>query len=183
MAQQSATSTSGKGTKDVVKTPAPGGTEPSWGLPLTSLRHEIDHLFDDFMSGWPFRSRDVGARAWDRLPAAFRSATPAADVVENGKAFVISLDLPGIEEKDIQVSVSDDVLTVRAEAGEEHKEEKENYFLSERQHGALQRAFQLPAGVDADKIDASYHEGVLRITLPKSAEAQSKERKIQVKGA
>jgi HSP20 family protein len=150
---------------------------PWW--PLSTLRGEIDHLFDDFMSSWPFGTREP-ATSFGRLPAAFRSELPATDVKENTKAFVITVDLPGVEEKDIDVSVSDDVLTIRAEVTEERKEEKENYFLSERQHGALQRVFRIPSGVDGDKIDAKYARGVLTVTLPKTAEAQQKQRKIKV---
>jgi len=152
-------------------------SRPWW--PLNTLRGEIDHLFDDFMSSWPFGLREP-ATSFGRLPAAFQAGLPATDVKENTKAFVVTVDLPGVEEKDIDVRVSDDVLTIRAEATEERKEEKENYFLSERQHGALQRAFRLPSGVAADKINAKYAKGVLTLTLPKTAEAQKKQRKIKV---
>jgi HSP20 family protein len=158
---------------------AEAGSESRPWWPLSSLRSEIDHLFDDFTSSWPFATREP-ATSFGRLPAAFRSGLPATDVKENTKAFVVTVDLPGVEEKDIDVSVSDDVLAIRAEATEERKEEKENYFLSERQHGALQRAFRVPSGVDCDKIDAKYAKGVLTVTMPKTADAQQKQRKIKV---
>lgn len=171
---------SGSG-KEAAKTQVPAAPEEHWWPPLTSLRQEVDRLFDDFTSGWPFRARAFERHPWAHLPAAFRTAAPATDVVENEKEFVITLDLPGVEDKNIEVTASDDVLTVQAEATEERKEEKENYFLSERQHGALQRAFHIPPGVDMDKIDANYEKGVLKITLPKTAEAQKKQRKIKIK--
>ena len=158
---------------------AEAGSENRPWWPLSTLRGEIDHLFDDFLSSWPFGAREA-ATSFGRLPAAFRSGLPATDVKENTKAFVVTVDLPGVEEKDIDVSVSDDVLTIRAEVTEERKEEKENYFLSERQHGSLQRAFRVPSGVDSDKIDAKYAKGVLTVTMPKTAEAQQKQRKIKV---
>ncbi len=160
------------------KAPILTETRPWW--PLHSLRGEVDRLFDDFMSSWPFSTRTTAAQPWARLPAAFRPAMPATDIAENGKAFVITMDLPGVDEKNIDVNVTDDVLTVRAEATAERKEEKENCFLSERQHGEFQRAFQIPSGVDSARIGASYEKGVLIITLPKTAEAQQKQRKIRV---
>lgn len=181
MDQQPSTTSSGKDVKTSVKKEPSRGSEAFWGVPLTSLRSEIDHLFEDFASGWPFHGRGPAAQGFGRLPAAFRSPAPATDIVENDKAFVVSVDLPGIDEKNIQVDLSEDILSVRAEVTEERKEEKENYFLSERQHGALQRAFQVPVGVDADKIEAAYEKGVLKITLPKTAEALQKQRKIEVK--
>lgn len=165
-------------TRDKAKAPTTTG-EHAWPS-VTSLRTEVDRLFDEFMSGWPFRTRSFDRDPWSRLPAAFRPSVPATDVAENDKAFTITMDLPGIDEKDIEVNVSDDILTIRAESTQERKEEKENYFLSEREHGALQRCFQLPAGVNADDIEAKYDKGVLKLILPKTAEAQKKQRKVRI---
>lgn len=165
------------------KAKAPARTEEQAWPTLTSLRDEVDRLFEDFMSGWPFRARPFAGDPWSRLPAAFRPSAPATDVAENDKAFTITVDLPGIDEKDIDVTLSDEVLTIRAETTREREEKKESYFLSERQQGSLQRAFQLPSGVNADKIEAKYDKGVLRLVLPKTPEAQKKQRKVRVQKA
>ena len=81
----------------------------------------------------------------------------------------------------IEVKVADDILTIKGEKKEEKEEKDKNYYMSERRYGSFQRSFQLPAGVDQSKIDASFQKGVLTVTLPKSPEAQKKEKKIAVK--
>lgn len=164
--------------KRIPNSPQSPSENRPWG-PLNTLRGEVDRLFDTFMSSWPFGGRDASS-TFTHLPEAFRTSAPASDVKENGNAYVITVDLPGVDEKNIEVQVSDDVLTVLAEVTEERKEEKENYFLSERQHGHLQRAFRIPAGVNTDQIEARSEKGVLTITLPKTPEAQQKQRRIKV---
>ena len=81
----------------------------------------------------------------------------------------------------IEVKVADDILTIKGEKKEEKEEKDKNYYMSERRYGSFQRSFQLPPGVDQGKIDASFQKGVLTVTLPKSPEAQQKEKKIVVK--
>jgi HSP20 family protein len=108
---------------------------------------------------------------------------PAMDIAEKDKAYQVTAELPGLDEKDIDVTVSDNVLTIKGEKKEEKEEKEKNYYLSERRYGAFQRSFDLPSGVDTAKIEAQFAKGVLTITLPKSAEAQKKQRKIDVKSA
>jgi HSP20 family protein len=86
-----------------------------------------------------------------------------------------------MEEKDIDVKFADGVLTIKGEKKEEREEKKKDYYLSERRFGSFQRSFRVPEGVDADKIDASFKNGVLTVMLPKSAEAQKREKKIAIK--
>jgi len=88
-----------------------------------------------------------------------------------------------MEEKDIDVKYVDGVLTIKGEKKEEKEEKRKDYYLSERRFGSFQRSFQVPNGIDADKIDASFKNGVLTVALPKSAEAQKREKKIEIKKA
>jgi HSP20 family protein len=88
-----------------------------------------------------------------------------------------------MDEKDIDVRLSEDTLTIRGEKKEEREEREEgNYYVSERRYGSFQRSFRVPKGIDPDKVDANFQKGVLTITLPKTPEAQQKAKKIEVKG-
>ena len=108
---------------------------------------------------------------------------PAVDVAESDRAYKVHAELPGIDEKNVEVKVTDGVLTIKGEKQEEKEEKKKDYYLSERSFGSFQRAFQIPNGVDLDKIEANFKKGVLTVTLPKSTEAQKAEKKITVKSA
>ena len=91
--------------------------------------------------------------------------------------------MPGLDEKGIEVKFADGVLTIKAEKQEEKEEKKKDYYLHERSFGWFHRALQVPAGIEGDKIEASFKKGVLTVILPKSAEAQKAEKKIAVKAA
>jgi len=106
---------------------------------------------------------------------------PAVDVVESEKAYEITADLPGMDEKNIEVKVADGVLSVKGEKQEEKEEKKKNYYLQERSFGSFQRSFELPESVDPDKIEARFKKGVLTVTLPKRPEAQKPAKQIEVK--
>ncbi len=151
--------------------------------PFESLRREVDRLFDDFSGGmWrsPFGRPLFDIEAFRRAERAF-GAVPAVDVTQTDKGYEITAELPGMEEKDIDVKVTNDVLTIRGEKRDEKEEKKKDYYVRERSFGSLERSFQLPADVDPDKISASFKKGVLTLMLPKSAEAQKAEKKIDVK--
>lgn len=136
--------------------------------PFMTLHQEIDRLFDDFMRGWP---------AIDRA-AEF---VPQMDVTESDKEIEITVELPGLEEKDLQVNVADNILTITGEKKAEKEEKNKNYRLYERSYGSFSRSIELPAGIDADAIKASLSNGVLKVTVPKPAPAQVK--KVEVKAA
>jgi HSP20 family protein len=108
---------------------------------------------------------------------------PAIDIAEKGTAYELTAELPGMDDKGIEVTVSDNVLSIKGEKKEEKEQKDKNYHLSERRYGSFQRSFDLPTGVDAAKIEAQFAKGVLTVTLPKTAEAQKKQRKIDVKTA
>ena len=151
--------------------PARGSAVEPW----QAFRNEMDRMFDRFAGGFGLPAFD---RAWR---AEVDVAAPAVDVTEDEKAFTVTAELPGIDEKDIEVSVSNGMLTLRGEKKKEREEKTKNYYLSERSYGEFQRSFSLPDGVDEDKIAAAFAKGVLTVTLPKSADAQKKQKKIEVK--
>lgn len=172
-------------TKVPVKTEKASASMPQALRPFESLRREVDRLFDDFAGGiWrsPF-SRSFFDMEPARRSQSVMSAMPAVDVTETDKAFEIIAELPGMDEKNIEVKVADGVLTIKGEKREEKEEKNKDYYVSERSFGLFQRSFQVPSGVDTDKIDASFRNGVLTVTLPKSTEAQKAEKKIAVKAA
>ncbi len=169
-------------TKVPVKTeekPAERAALPAAWRPFESLRREVDRLFEDFDRGfWRFPSRSL----FDIEPFWRRGVTtPAVDIVEREKDYQVAAELPGMEEKDVEVKVTDDVMTIKGEKKAEKEERKKDYYLSERRYGAFQRSFSLPDGVDADKIEASFKKGVLTVTLPKKPEAIKPERKVEIK--
>ena len=107
--------------------------------------------------------------------------TPHVDVRETDKEIVVEAELPGIDEKDISLAIQDGVLTIRGEKRFEHDEEKENYRMMERRYGSFQRSLRLPESVDDDKVEASFDNGVLKVSLPKRPEAIGKQRTIPIK--
>lgn len=153
--------------------------------PIESLHREIDRLFDDFARGYwsfPFRGSIFGIEPFGRGELRL-AAAPAVDITESDKAYEIKAELPGMDDKNIEVKVTDGALTIKGEKQEEKEEKKKNFYLHERRFGSFERRFPLPEGVDANKIDASFAKGVLTVTLPKKPEAQKPAKKIEVKAA
>ena len=150
--------------------------------PFETLRKEVDRLFDDFGDDFwrrPFRSLAGLERSWAQKFV----AAPPADVVETDKAYEITAELPGIDQKNIEVNVANGGITIRGEKKQETEEKNKDYYVSERRYGSFERYFSLPEGVDADKIEATFKNGVLKVTLPKTAEAQKPAKRIEVKAA
>ena len=108
---------------------------------------------------------------------------PAVDIVDKNKAYEITAELPGLDENNIDVKFADGTVTIKGEKRDEKEEKKKDYYLSERRYGSFQRSFGVPDGVDADKIAATFKNGVLTVTLPKTAEAQKSEKKIAINKA
>jgi HSP20 family protein len=151
--------------------------------PLGNLRSDIDRLFEDFMPSW--------GRPFAGLPTAFDAPftrrafefAPAIDLVEKAKEFEITAELPGIDEKDVEVKLANGCLTIKGEKSEAREEKDKEFFVAERSYGSFQRTFGLPEGIDAAKIEAHFAKGVLTVKLPKTAEAQQGEKKIAVRAA
>ncbi|KGE01584.1 Hsp20/alpha crystallin family protein [Rhizobium sp. YS-1r] len=151
--------------------------------PFETLRSEIDRLFDDLApSSWRPLERSLFGREMPS-PNGWAVVAPAVDVVEKDDAFEVSAEIPGIDQKDIKVTLSNGFLTIRGEKQEEKEDKQKEYHVSERRYGSFQRSFQIPDGVDADKVEASFKKGILNIKLPKSAEAKKNERQIEIKAS
>jgi HSP20 family protein len=139
--------------------------------PFMTLHREMNRLFDDVFS----RFEGGMPSLLGRTPS-----WPSIEAVETDKDVRVSAELPGLDEKDIEVLVDEDVLTIRGEKKAE-TEDKERRF-SERYYGRFERVIPLPFAVEEDKIEASFNNGVLTVTLPKSAKAQEKAKRIPVNG-
>ena len=139
-----------------------------WGL--TQMRREMDRLFDRFFESWPLRGLAETGR-W----------MPSVDVSETEKELIVRAELPGMDPKEIDISMSGNVLTIKGERKHEREEKKENFHMVERSSGSFSRSIQLPTEVKAEKIQATYKDGILSISMPKTkAEAV---KKIEVKTA
>ena len=125
-----------------------------------------------------FRDSYSGAAQDDALTTS--SFAPAVDVYEDEHQVALKIEVPGIDEKDIDVRVENNTLTVHGERKIESEEKEENYRRVERQYGSFTRSFTLPQTVDTENVSATYERGVLKVTLPKKAEAKPKQIKVQV---
>lgn len=161
--------------------PAPISTLDVW----RSFRNEFDRLFDRFSPDrvWPTFPRMFGDGPYFSLRSSVSLPTPAMDVSEDADAYKVTAELPGMNEKEIEVAVTDGTLTLTGQKQREKEQKDENYYLSEREYGSFKRSFVLPDGVDVDKISADFAKGVLTITLPKKPEAKAAARKVEVKAS
>jgi HSP20 family protein len=148
-----------------------GGSDP-----FLTLHREMNRLFDEVLRGGPVSSSGQGGSQGGVLLA------PHMDVSETDKELHIQAELPGVSENDIEVSLHEDVLTIRAEKKQERKEEREGMHFSERTFGTFQRSLRLPFQVNPDQVQARFENGVLSVTLPKT-QLQERSRRIQVQGA
>ncbi|MCF3934823.1 Hsp20/alpha crystallin family protein [Acuticoccus sp. M5D2P5] len=139
--------------------------------PFVSLQREVERVFSDFNRGWPSLSFD-----WPRV------SVPRMDIVEKDGRIEMSAELPGLEDKDVQIEVSDNVLTIKGEKKTEREEkDSDNCYLSERTYGSFTRVIELPEGTKAEDVKAKMAKGVLTITIPKPAEfAKSSSKKIAI---
>jgi HSP20 family protein len=163
---------------EVKKAPS---AEPAVPDVWRSFRSEMDQLFDRF--GFPSLRRMFDVEPAWRPISTFSFSAPAIDMSEDDKAYKISAELPGLDPKDVDVSVSGNTLVLKGEKRQEKEEKDKNYYFSERAYGSFQRAFELPVSVDHAKIAADFSKGVLTITLPKTPDAQKQQKKIEVKSA
>jgi HSP20 family protein len=174
--------------KKAAPTPAPAvALENLWRTGLenwNSLRNEMDRMFDQLWRGgfaMPAWRQALEPERLLRLAPYFGFSMPAVDFAEDDKAFHLAAELPGMTDKDIEVRVSGDTLTIKGEKREEKHEKGKHYHFSERRYGSFLRSFALPDTVDRDKVDASFKDGILTVTLPKTAEAVKQQKKIEVK--
>ena len=156
---------------------APAEPKPETSLveqfrePILRLRNEVDRVFEDFPVRWP--AFDFSTRLAALLPA------PAVEMTETDKAYKVTVEVPGIAAADIDVEAEKGLLVIKGEKKEEREEKERNYQFMERSFGRFQRSVELPSSVDPDKVEATYKNGTLTVTLSKKPEAQRK--KIEVK--
>lgn len=153
--------------------------------PFDTLRREVERLFDRFDGDFwraPFRRPVFDVEPFWRRELSWGNL-PAVDIAEKDKTFEITAELPGMDEKNVEVTTANGQIVIKGEKKEEKEEKKKDYYLSERHYGSFERRFQIPEGADADRIEATFKKGVLTITLPKKPEAQKPEKKIDVKAA
>lgn len=140
--------------------------------PIAEFQRQMNQMFENF---WGTGDRPFGG-GWP-----FGEHTPRSDVVETDDGIEVTVELPGMDQSDVEVSLAGDALTVKGEKKVERKDEKKGYYLSERSYGTLLRTIPLPPGVDAEKADASFRNGVLTVKIPRTPEARANVRRIEVK--
>lgn len=127
---------------------------------LGSLKHEMDRVFDRFLEG-----------RWDEIPG-LGEWTPNMDISETKDSLVAKVEVPGMDPKDIQISLQENLLTIKGEKRQEKEEKDEHYHRVERAYGVFTRSVRLPVAVDASKVTASFKNGLLTVTLPKTPSAR-----------
>jgi HSP20 family protein len=158
-------------------------------LPLSCIR-----IVKDYLLIYPVQVKSQLSESCEKLRGVFNvepfwrnevswGKAPAVDIADNEKAYEITAELPGMDESNIDVKFSDGTLTIKGEKKDEKEEKKKDYYLSERRYGSFQRSFGVPDGVDAEKIEAHFKNGVLTVTLPKTLQAQKSEKKIAINKA
>jgi HSP20 family protein len=151
---------------------------PEEADPLLALRHEMSRVFDDFFSGVGLPSF-AGSEPATTVAAIL---SPRMDVSETDDAVQVAVELPGLDEGDVDVTLDGDVLTIRGEKATERDEDERDYHIIERAEGTFLRTLRLPFEADPEQVQAAFQDGVLTITIPKPKEAQQKSRRIEVQG-
>ncbi|HEY9011114.1 MAG TPA: Hsp20/alpha crystallin family protein [Devosia sp.] len=152
-------------------------TAPIW-QPLEDFRQAVDRFFDNVAKG--------NVPLADFQPTIHRYFSwnlPAVDMVEKDTAFELTAELPGVVAKDVDVFLKNGSIVIKGEKSEESQTKENGHYFKERQYGSFERQFTLPAGVDGSAIEATFRDGILKVTLPKTLEAQKPAKKIDVKVA
>ncbi|MFZ1101533.1 MAG: Hsp20/alpha crystallin family protein [Hyphomicrobiaceae bacterium] len=140
---------------------------------FSAMRDDMDRLFERFEHGWP------------RWPTVFsrdeRLTVPELDVRESTDAITVEAELPGVDEKDVTVTLANGILTIKGEKKQEKEEKAASYHLTERSFGSFDRSIRLPDTIDDAKVEAKFDRGVLKVTAAKKPEAVKAERKIEIK--
>jgi HSP20 family protein len=160
---------------------APAEPRRAWDS-LGRLRRDMDRLFDEFSGGIMAFPTRFGLADVEPFWRAGRNVEPVVDFVETPENYRLTAELPGMDEKNIEVKISNGNLLIAGEKREEKEEKKPNFYLSERRYGSFHRSVPLPEGAQTENIAATFRNGVLTVTLPKS-EAAKQEKKIEIKPA
>lgn len=142
--------------------------------PFLALQNRIDSIFDDFRHGFDLGPlRGTWGDAW-------QGNFPRIDVIENDKEYLLTAELPGMDENDVELSLRDNILTLRGEKETENREKESDYSRMERFYGTFQRVITFSEDVKEEDIKARFHKGVLEVKLPKSEEGRKNSRRIKV---
>jgi HSP20 family protein len=139
---------------------------------FNAVQKEMNRLFDDFFRG--FDLSPFGETSFEKF-------SPRIDIRENEKELAVQAELPGLDEKDVEILIRDDSLTIKGEKKEAKEDKGKDYYYMERSFGAFNRVIPLPPGIDQNKVEARFKNGVLHVMLPKTAEAKAKGKKITIK--
>jgi HSP20 family protein len=145
--------------------------------PVYSLQREMNTLFDDFFRAPAFEGGEFPTFGSEQ----FQNMTPRIDMSETDKELLLKVELPGMSEKDVDISINRDVLTISGEKKQEKEQTEKGWYRMERQYGSFSRSIPLPYEVESEKVEALYKNGVLSIKLPKSAVQQRATKTIPVK--
>lgn len=138
---------------------------------ILNMQREVNKMFNSFFRG---DTQDDGGM----IPSVW---TPAVDVAEHENQYVVKVELPGVTKDDVKITIQENVLTIRGEKKQETETKDSNFHRVERSYGSFQRSFSLPTHVKNEKIEASYKDGILTVTLPKAEEAKPKQIEVKVK--
>ena len=162
--------------QEIKKTEASGSGSvvQRYADPFAAMRAEMDRVFDSFLG-----------RGFGRFPSLLRgegseAVVPSTDVRETPTEFVVEAELPGMDEKDVSVTLNNGMLTLKGEKKSEREEKKDDYHLTERSYGSFQRSLRVSDTIDTDKVKAAFDKGVLKVTLPKRPEAMKAEKRIPI---
>lgn len=146
--------------------------------PYVALRERMDRVMDEFLGGL-----DVWPSTWAVRPFEWRMGafTPSIDIRDEDNQIKIEAELPGLADKDVEITLSEDTLIITGEKKQEEKQKEKNYYRMERSYGSFKRTIPLPVDIDRDKVEAHFKNGVLDITLPKTKEAVESTKKIPIK--
>ncbi len=146
--------------------------------PFDEMEREMDRWFGRFGHGW-MRPFHWGRPFWSDLEAPFEGMVPSVDVIDRDEEVVVRVELPGVDKKNLEVSLSDDSLTIKGSTKTEQEEEKGDYYHREVSSGSFSRTVRLPAEVDGEKVKSSFKDGILELTLPKVKKAKRQTIKVE----
>ena len=157
--------------------------EPGWGTgsPFHAFHREMDRLFDQTLKG--FGISPFGSNRPLMAPMSDGMLKPTLDLGATDKEYTITVEIPGVDEKDVKLEIANDTLTIKGEKRHEDEEKGKDYYRMERSYGSFQRVLSLPEDVDQDNVTASFKKGVLTVTAPRKALPKSETRQIAVQSA
>jgi HSP20 family protein len=153
--------------------------QPRHPSPIAHLHQEIDRMFDGFFRGFGLPSMGFGRELAPLAQSEWLK--PTLDLAANDKEYTISVELPGVEEKDVHLELAGDTLVIKGEKKQEREEKDKNYYRMERSYGSFQRVLSLPEDVEQDGIAAAYKHGILTITIPRKAGPKKESKHITIK--